>query len=208
LIEWSLEALVGASTIGPIVIAVPAGHEHEAERAAGQAAPGATVAVIAGGLTRAASVELALERVGGDVVAIHDAARPLITAALVDRVIERLESDPEADAAIAAAPISDTVKRAGASRREGGPAAATVAGTLDRDVLWTAQTPQAFRVAALRDAQRLATADGRLETATDEATLIEAAGGRVLLEAAGAANLKVTTTADLAAAEALIAARR
>jgi 2-C-methyl-D-erythritol 4-phosphate cytidylyltransferase len=190
------------------VIAVPAGHEHEAERAAGRVAPSAAVSVIAGGPSRAASVELALERVGSDLVAIHDAARPLISSALVDRVVERLWSDPEADAAIAAAPIPDTVKRAGASRCESGPAAATVAETLDRDMLWGAQTPQAFRVAALRDAQRRAAADGRLEAATDEATLIEAAGGRVLLEAAGAANLKVTTTVDLATAEALIAARR
>ncbi|MCL4287834.1 MAG: 2-C-methyl-D-erythritol 4-phosphate cytidylyltransferase, partial [Thermoleophilia bacterium] len=79
--------------------------------------------------------------------------------------------------------------------------------TLDRDLLWAAQTPQAFRAAALRAAQERAAATGRLDAATDEATLIELAGGRVLLEESAATNLKVTTGADLAAAEALIAAR-
>lgn len=204
--EWSLAALHASRSIGPIVLAAPAGHEADAEHAAARAAPGAEVIVVVGGATRAASIDRSLADVGGEVVVIHDAARPLIAADLVDRVVSRLRADPEADAAIAATALADTVKRA-RDRRGGGQGATLVERTLDRDLLWAAQTPQAFRVAALRAAQQLAAAEGRLDAATDEAYLIERAGGRVLLEEASAANLKVTTEADLAAAEALIAAR-
>ena len=208
LIEWSLAALDAARSIGAIVIAAPAGFEREAELAAGLAAPKAAVVVTPGGATRAASIELALDHVRGELVAIHDAARPLITPDVVDRVVGRLEADPEADAAIAAAPLTDTVKRARAARAGEDPEATVIDRTLDRDLLWAAQTPQAFRLAALTRAQRLAAEEDRLGAATDEASLIEQAGGRVLLEATGAANFKVTTGADLAAAEALIAAAR
>ena len=83
-----------------------------------------------------------------------------------------------------------------------------MAETLDRDALWAAQTPQAFRLAALQAAQRAAAEAGVLEPATDEAWLIERAGGTVLLEETGSANFKVTTAADLKAAAALIASAR
>lgn len=187
------------------MIAAPAGFEREAELAAGLAAPKAAVVVTPGGATRAASIELALDHVRGDLVAIHDAARPLITPGLVDRVLARLAADPEAAAAIAAAPLTDTVKRSRAARGGEAEGADVVAETLDRDLLWAAQTPQAFRLGALRDAQRRAAGEDRLASATDEASLIELAGGRVLLEETGSANFKVTTGADLAAAEALVA---
>ena len=208
LIEWSLAALDAARSIGAIVIAAPAGFERESELAAGLAAPKAAVVVTPGGATRAASIALALDHVRGDLVVIHDAARPLVTAEVIDRVVGRLTADAEADAAIAAAPLTDTVKRARAARGVDDPAATMIERTLDRDLLWAAQTPQAFRLAALRKAQQLATADGRLGAATDEASLIEQAGGRVLLEETAAATFKVTTGADLAAAAALIAAAR
>jgi 2-C-methyl-D-erythritol 4-phosphate cytidylyltransferase len=133
--------------------------------------------------------------VRGDVVAIHDAARPLVTAELVDRLVRRL-GEPGADGVIAAAPIADTLKSAG----EGG----RVERTVDRSGLWGAQTPQVFRVEALRRAQESAREAGELDAATDEAWLIERAGGTVLLEATGAPNLKVTEPADLAVAEALL----
>jgi 2-C-methyl-D-erythritol 4-phosphate cytidylyltransferase len=197
--------LEAARTIGSIVIAAPAGYVREAELAAGLAAPKAAVVVTPGGSTRAASIEAALEHVRGELVAIHDAARPLISADLVDRIVGRLESDSDVDAVIAAAPLTDTVKRARASRSAAADAESTViAETLNRDELWAAQTPQAFRVAALARAQREATEAGELDLATDEAWLIERSGGRVLLEETGAANFKVTTAADLAAASALI----
>jgi 2-C-methyl-D-erythritol 4-phosphate cytidylyltransferase len=193
LLEWSLAALGEAASIGPIVIAAPPGHEAAVERiAAGRAR------VLAGGETRAESVSLALAAVEDELVAVHDAARPLITPELVDRLIARLGSSG-AECVIAAAPVADTLKREG----EGG----SVDATIDRTGLWGAQTPQAFRTVALRRAQEAALASGHLEAATDEAWLIERVGETVLLEPARSPNLKVTEPADLAVAEALLAAR-
>ena len=211
LIEWSLAALDAARTIGSMVVAAPADYVREAELAASLAAPKAAVVVTPGGSTRAASIELALEHVRGDIVAIHDAARPLITSDLVDRIVGRLEREQDADAVIAAVPLTDTIKLAAAARASSGDAPGEeetrVAETLDRDALWAAQTPQAFRLDALRRAQSSAAEAGEFDTATDEAWLIERAGGVVLLEETGTANLKVTTAADLTAASALIGAK-
>jgi len=211
LIEWSLAALDSARSIGSIVIAAPADYVREAELAANLAAPKAAVAVTPGGSTRAASIELALEHVRGDLVAIHDAARPLITPELVDRIVARLDQEQDAEAVIAAVRLTDTIKLAGATRASSGEqpdeSETRVAETLDREALWAAQTPQAFRLEALQRAQRRAADAGELDQATDEAWLIERAGGRVLLEETGAANFKVTTAADLTAASALVGAR-
>jgi 2-C-methyl-D-erythritol 4-phosphate cytidylyltransferase len=207
LIEWSLAALDAAHAIGPIVIAAPPEHLAEAERAASLAAPGSAVVVTPGGSTRAASIAAALQHVRGELVAIHDAARPLITPALVDRVVERLDRESGADAVIAAAPLTDTIKLARVARGSGSePGTTTVRETLDREALWSAETPQAFRLAALERAQQLAADAGELDAATDEAWLIERAGGTVLLEESRTANFKVTTETDLAAAAALNAA--
>jgi 2-C-methyl-D-erythritol 4-phosphate cytidylyltransferase len=149
-------------------------------------------------------VARALARVGSEVVVIHDAARPLVTASLIDSVARRLADRPNADGVIAAAPLTDTVKRSREPRGEGDEP--TIAGTEDRDHLWAAQTPQAFRTAALRDA--LAADPQGAATATDEAMLIERAGGTVLIEPAPSWNLKVTTTEDLRVAELLLLSRR
>ena len=209
LIEWSLLALARAECIESIVVAAPPGGEDEAERAVERACGGTPARVVAGGATRAESVAAALEASEGELVAIHDAARPLVTSDLVDRIVTRLASSA-AGGVIAAAPLADTVKRADAPRRRGGEEAdgATVAETLDRDLLWAAQTPQAFRVEALREAQARAADAGELELATDEAWLIERAGGTVLLEPSGASNLKITTPDDLVTAAALLGAAR
>lgn len=196
MIEWSIRALAVAETIGAIVIAAPPGFLAEVEVVADRSST-KPVEVVAGGASRAESVMLALEAVAGDLVAIHDAARPLVTPELIDRVVTRLAAS-DADGVIAAAPVTDTLKRAG----EGD----AVTGTLDRVDLWGAQTPQAFRVEALRMAQASVQQEGNLEAATDEAWLIERAGGAVLLEAVAASNLKVTDASDLAAAAALLSA--
>ena len=135
-------------------------------------------------------------------------ARPLVTAELIDAVIAKLAGRPDADGVIAAAPLTDTVKRAREPRpakgefERGGP---TIAKTESRAHLWAAQTPQAFRAGALRDA--LAGDPQRVAAATDDAMLVEKAGGKVLIEPAPATNLKVTTPADLRIAELLLAAR-
>jgi 2-C-methyl-D-erythritol 4-phosphate cytidylyltransferase len=100
---------------------------------------------------------------------------------------------------IAAAPLAETLKRG----REPGP---TIERTESRDDLWLAQTPQVFRAPALR--QAVDVAPERLAGATDDATLVEEAGGRVLIEPATQANLKVTTAADLRLAELILGARQ
>ena len=109
-----------------------------------------------------------------------------------------LERDAHADAAIAAVPVTDTIKRLGG--------AGAVVETLERSELWAVQTPQVFRRAALARALEAPVED--LARATDDAWLIERAGGRVIVVAASDENLKVTTPLDMRLAELLLAARR
>ncbi len=203
MVEWSIEAFRAAPSVRSIVVACPPGHIHDLG--------GHDLAVVDGGETRVASVANALEVVGTELVAIHDAARPLVTAALVEEVVAALLADDSADAAIAAAQVSDTIKRADVVT--GGAfapdsvvnARLVVEETVDRERLWAAQTPQVFRVQALRRA--LDAAPEALAAATDEAMLVEAAGGRVLIHPSPAENIKVTTPLDLRLAEGLLGER-
>ena len=126
---------------------------------------------------------------------IFTAARPLITRDLAERCIDAVRSGW--DGAIAAAPMTDTVKEADASGR--------VVRTLDRSVLWRIQTPQAFDADTLRRA--LDVPDDILAAATDDASLVEAVGGSVRVVEAPPENIKVTTPHDLQFAEALLRAR-
>jgi 2-C-methyl-D-erythritol 4-phosphate cytidylyltransferase/2-C-methyl-D-erythritol 2,4-cyclodiphosphate synthase len=122
-----------------------------------------------------------------DVVLVHDAARPFVDSALIDRVIEGVHTQ---GAAVPAIPVSDTVKRMDLERK-------TVAATIPRQEIWLAQTPQGFR----RDVLTQAIALGqRGEVATDEAMLAEQAGHGVAIVAGDEGNMKITTPADLAAA--------
>jgi len=169
-------------------VAVPSGSEARV--------PDGAVAV-AGGASRSESVAAGLERVESELVAVHDAARPLVTPGLIDELVAKLLDRPDAAAVIAAAPITDTVKRADGAHE--------VAETMNRDELWAVQTPQVFRTAALREA--LETDPERIAAATDDAMLVEQAGGRVLLHESSRENLKVTTPLDLRVAELLLAER-
>ncbi|MFT3865871.1 MAG: 2-C-methyl-D-erythritol 4-phosphate cytidylyltransferase [Solirubrobacterales bacterium] len=199
MIAWSLDACRECGSVTAIVVAVPAGFEQGLEE-------WKEVATVAGGGTRAESVANALAEVATEFVAIHDAARPLLTAALLDDLVAALAAHPEADAIIAAAPVTDTVKKVRVEFRSDRDQNSTrVEETLDRSTLWGAQTPQVFRTAALRAA--LAVDEATRGAATDEAMLIEAAGGKVLIHDPGAANLKVTTPLDLRVAELLLAER-
>ena len=182
MVEWSLDALRAAG-IDDIVIAAPPGHE----------LPGS----VPGGRTRSESVRNALAAAPGDAEAIvvHDAARPLVAPELFSRAVEALA---RADGAIAAVPVTDTTKEVG----PGG----VVQRTLDRSRLWSIQTPQAFRREVLEHA--LAVRAEVLEQATDDAWLVERAGGRVVVVESSAANFKVTTPHDLHVAELLLSARR
>jgi 2-C-methyl-D-erythritol 4-phosphate cytidylyltransferase len=211
MVEWSIAALRAAAGVRSILVACPPGHVHDLG--------GHDLGVVDGGASRAQSVANALEAVGTELVAIHDAARPLVTPELVEGVIGALVADSEADGAIAATPVTDTIKRAVPGSPDPGTedrsrhfphqgvenVAIAVEETIDRGRLWAAQTPQAFRVEALRRA--LAADPAQAETATDEAMLIEAAGGRVLIHPAPPQNLKVTTPLDLRLAELLLAER-
>lgn len=205
LAAWCLDAFVDANTVDAIVIAAPPGHEAELRALA---PAGIAVEVVAGGATRSESVAHALAATEAEVVVIHDAARPLVTAALIDELVEQLDGRPDAAGVIAATPILDTVKRAREPRPAKGPferGGPTVAKTESRDHLWAAQTPQVFRAGALRDA--LEADPQRLAAATDEAMLVEKAGGKVLIHPAPAENLKVTTPHDLRVAELLLSSR-
>ena len=187
MLEWSLDALAGSELVGRVIVAVPPGFGG----ADGIAGDG--VEVVDGGATRTESVTNALALCQGDLVVVHDAARPLVTPALFDRVIERVASDDSLAGAIAASAINDTVKQV----TDDG----LVAGTIDRSTLRAAETPQTFRTAALREAIESAS------EATDEAMLVEAMGGRVATVESDQQNFKVTTPADLERAATLLQAR-
>lgn len=191
MLEWSVAALQAVPAIVRIVIALPSS---ELDRA-----PAGTVAV-AGGNARSESVLAALHAASdGDPVIVHDAARPLASPELFERALAELEASG-ADAVIAAMPVSDTIKELDVDGR-------TVSRTLDRSRLWAIQTPQVFRRAALERALLGASAQ-ELAAATDDAWLIEQAGGAVRVIEAGPDNLKVTTPTDLKVAELLLSEGR
>lgn len=182
LLDRSLALARAAAGVSSIVVALPPGTESIAG-----------VACVEGGATRSESVRRALAAApaGETEVVVHDAARPLADPELFGRTLAALA---DADAAIAAARVADTVKEAG---QDG-----VVTRTLDRSSLWAVQTPQAFRRAALEHA--LSVGDDVLAAATDDAWLVERAGGRVVVVEAPRENLKITTALDLRVAEALL----
>ncbi len=187
LLAWSIDALRAVPEIKRVVVAMPAG-----------ATAPADVVAVQGGASRSDSVRRALAAAGeGDPVLVHDAARPLLTPELAQAVIAALHADPQADAAIAAQPVTDTVKLVDG---EG-----AVRETLDRRELWAVQTPQVFRRAALERALDVPARE--LAQATDDAWLIERRGGKVIVVGVGGQNLKVTTPVDLRLAELLLAER-
>ena len=152
--------------------------------------------VVLGGVRRQDSVSAGLAEVGdAQIVVVHDGARPFAAASLFTAVVQAVADG--ADAAIAAVPLTDTLKRVTDGQ---------VVETLDRSAFALAQTPQAFRRAALETA--LATAAARGSTVTDEATLVEELGGTVVVVPSLASNLKLTNPEDLVVAEAIARDRR
>jgi 2-C-methyl-D-erythritol 4-phosphate cytidylyltransferase len=141
--------------------------------------------VVAGGRTRQDSVWLALQAVPDDaqLVVVHDAVRPLITAKLVDAVVAAAATS---GAAICALPVAETVKRVRGD---------LVESTLDRSELWAVQTPQAFRADLLREAHEKARRDGIV--GTDDAMLVERLGHPVRVVPGLPENVKITTPEDL-----------
>jgi 2-C-methyl-D-erythritol 4-phosphate cytidylyltransferase len=177
--EWSADVL--ASACDRVVFAVPP------DRVDGGSKPER----IAGGAARSESVRNALAAApDAEIVVIHDAARPFVSEDLVRRCVQTIAAG--ADGAIAAAPVTDTIKEADSGGR--------VLRTLDRSALWSIQTPQAFRA----DVLRRALDSDAVATATDDASLVEALGGDVRIVAAPPGNFKITWPEDLARAEALL----
>ena len=184
LMDWAL-ASAGAAC-DRVVAVLPADHvDVELPR---------KVTAVAGGPTRSASVRAGLAAVPPDaaVIVVHDAARPLADPALFGRVIAAVRAG--ADGAVPGVPVADTIKRFD-------PTSSEVLETLDRPALRAVQTPQAFAADVLRRAH----AQGG--DATDDAALVEAAGGRVVVVDGDPANLKVTGPDDLLRAEALLTRR-
>jgi 2-C-methyl-D-erythritol 4-phosphate cytidylyltransferase len=150
---------------------------------------GCPTVVVAGGSTRQGSVAKALESIGADVdvIVVHDAARPFAAPELFTAVVSALGEG--APGAIPVVPVTDTVKSMRADR---------ITGTLDRDELGLAQTPQAFIASVLRSAHERAVAAGSV--ATDDAAMLELAGFDVKAIAGDPMNTKITTAFDLAQA--------
>jgi len=207
MLSWSLEAFAGSAAVSACVVAAPPARESEIQDAAA-GIQGLEVSVVTGGRFRSESVARALEPVETPIVAVHDAARPLVSPPLVDSLVEVLLDRPDAAGVIAASPLTDTIKRAREPRPAGGEmprGGRIVAKTLSRELLWAAQTPQVFRADALREA--LFAEPHEVAAASDDAMLVEKAGGKVLMLEAPAENLKVTTGLDLRMAEALLRER-
>jgi 2-C-methyl-D-erythritol 4-phosphate cytidylyltransferase len=175
-----------------ILIIAPEDREHFSEKFGGNAAL-LGIEVVDGGAERYDSVAKALERVSADAdfVAIHDAARPCIASEWVDAVFS---AAAKSGAAILAAPVTSTLKRAGSAQ--------TIQETVSRENLWEAQTPQVFRKQLLCDAY----ARRGQQHATDDAQLVERLGHPVTLVPGSPMNIKITTKEDLRMAAALLKA--
>jgi 2-C-methyl-D-erythritol 4-phosphate cytidylyltransferase / 2-C-methyl-D-erythritol 2,4-cyclodiphosphate synthase len=189
----SIELFAGHNLIDEIVVVLPL--DLAPDPPDDVRVPGKPLQVVAGGARRQDSVRNGFEavRARADVIVVHDAARPFASPDLVTRTIR---AACESGAALAALEARDTVKLA----RDDSSGPALVDRTIPRERVFLAQTPQAFRT----DVLAAALASGRDDVvATDEAALAEAAGFRVQLVAGEATNLKITTMADLAAAEVL-----
>jgi 2-C-methyl-D-erythritol 4-phosphate cytidylyltransferase len=178
MLEWSVAALRAVPAVDQIVVALPPGAD----------APAGTIGV-PGGEHRSQSVLAALRAGAGDPVIVHDAARPLVTAQIILDALDAL-AEHGCDGVIAAAPVTDTIKEA---------AAGQVVRTLDRSTLWAVQTPQVFRREALERA--LTAPQEVLAVATDDAWLVERAGGSVRVVPSPRENMKITTPGDLRVAE-------
>jgi 2-C-methyl-D-erythritol 4-phosphate cytidylyltransferase len=194
LVAWSLAALEASKVVDRVVITAPAECEAQMATIAEQTTALPT-AVVTGGASRSQSVANGVQAAPeASVIVVHDAARPLVTAELVERSVSQLERWG-CDAAIVAARATDTIKEAGPGGR--------VTATLERSSLWIVQTPQTFRAEALRKSMKHA----ELDRAYDDAQLVEAIGGDVRIVEGSRDNLKITTPFDLRVAELLLAER-
>lgn len=198
LLAHSLRVLETSDTISAVVLAAPQVDLDYCKRdIVGRYGLKKVRQIVAGGAERQDSVRLGLAAVGddADVVLVHDAVRPFLTAAMIVQVVEAAAKH---GAAIVAIPMRDTVKRTGAD--------GLIEETVDRKPLWLAQTPQAFKRALLKEAHAKALQNGF--RATDDAQLVEQLGHRVAIVEGSTDNIKVTRPEDLAMGESILAARQ
>ena len=188
----SLERLEASGWIDSIVIVAPPDWEEPVILLAEELGCGKVVASVAGGESRADSVRIGVGEVADDaaVILVHDAARPLVTEEVVDRVLTPLNEGW--DGAVPGLPLVDTVKRVHDD---------AVEETLRREELVTVQTPQAFVASVFREAM------GGSGDATDCSSFVEARGGRVKVVLGDPRLLKVTTAEDLALVESWLGER-
>jgi 2-C-methyl-D-erythritol 4-phosphate cytidylyltransferase len=196
LLAWSILALDASEQVDGIVVVAPPGHERPTEMALGETAE--LLATTIGGSSRGRSVAKGLDEVPEEVdrVLVHDAARPLLTPDHVAMVLAGME---DADGAIIAAPVADTIKRTDGEL--------DIVETVDRSAHWLAQTPQAFRTDVLARAIEVALEGDYIDTSTDCAAMVEAVGGVVRVVPSVLPNHKVTTPADLDVVAPLLEAR-
>jgi 2-C-methyl-D-erythritol 4-phosphate cytidylyltransferase/2-C-methyl-D-erythritol 2,4-cyclodiphosphate synthase len=202
LLRWTVSAFAAHDDVDGIVIVI--GAEDVARCREALMGIDKMFAIVVGGETRQASVQIGLFTLGAaldDIVLVHDGARPLVSAAIIDRCIAGVRVNNNA---VAALPISDTLKRTQPSAT--GEIGTIVTETLDRENVWAMQTPQAFRYETLLHAH-VAAHDAQF-VGTDEAALVEHLGdGAVYLVPGATENIKVTRPEDLALAEALLEQR-
>ena len=191
LLAESLERLEDSDWVDSIVVVAPEEWEEPSILLAEEIGAGKVTSCVTGGATRAESVRAGVAEIGAEalVVLVHDAARPLLVAEVVERVLAPLGEGW--DGAVPALQVADTLKRAGDD--------GTVLETVDRAGLHAVQTPQAFLAAVLREALT-----GDLADASDCAALVERRGGRVRVVEGDRRLLKVTTQADLDFVESLL----
>src|SRR5688572_19978758 len=191
ILETSVGALAASDRIDEIIVALP---EEHLETGKAWPASSKPILFVAGGARRQDSVANAFAKSSrhADVIVIHDAARPFVTAEVIARTVDAAQAH---GAAIAAIPVRDTVKQTSDPGRDG---TRPIRTTIPRDTIFLAQTPQAFR----RDVLATAIAEGRSIDATDEAMLVERLGLPVHVVEGDARNVKITTAEDLATASA------
>lgn len=191
ILRRALAPFLAQSTVTAVVVALP--EPLAAEPPSWLVRLDARITFVTGGEERGESVARALAALPSDVdvIAVHDAARPLVSAEVVQRA---LAAAGEGRSVVVAVPVSDTIQEVDAS--------GTIVATPERHRLWAAQTPQVFPAAVLRDAYRRAREEHVV--ATDDAALVARYGGRVEVLEGERSNLKITTDADLRIARALL----
>jgi 2-C-methyl-D-erythritol 4-phosphate cytidylyltransferase len=187
-LAWAVDAFQGCPSVHQIVIVVSQQNIETTQKLVAKQGWNKVTEICAGGRRRQDSVVAGLKRLSNcHWVVIHDGARPLVTTDLIDR---GLEAARETGAAVAAVPVTDTIKMAGDDK--------IVRQTPARQNLWAVQTPQVFRIDVITEAYQQAKGE-----VTDDASLVEQAGYKVKLYMGAYDNIKVTTPDDLTLAEIL-----